>query len=64
MLNKLCAEVRLLQLPSAENVSLPLRAISNADIIHTGFLHDIAIELILTGSLVPDIQGNHGSGNF
>jgi hypothetical protein len=44
---KLCAENCLLQLSSGGNLCLPLRATSNAEIIRTGMLHDIAIDLIL-----------------
>jgi Beta-ketoacyl synthase, N-terminal domain len=47
ILKKLCAEDQLLQLPSAENLSLSLRATTDGEVIRKGFLHDIAIDLIL-----------------
>ena len=47
LLKKLCAEDQLLQLPNAESLHLPVRSTTDAEIIRTGSLHDIAIDLIL-----------------
>ncbi|MCJ1386383.1 hypothetical protein MMC17_009509, partial [Xylographa soralifera] len=47
ILKKLCAEVKELQLPDAEKLRLPLRSTANTEIITTGALHDIALNLIL-----------------
>jgi hypothetical protein len=47
LLKELCAEDELLQLPSAEKLHLPLRSTANSEILSTGSLHDITIDLIL-----------------
>lgn len=47
LLKKLCAEDQLLQLPDAKSLQLIVRSTIDAEIIRTGSLHDIAIDLIL-----------------
>lgn len=46
-LKQLCAENSELKLPNADKLRLPLRSTSDADIITSGALHDIAIDSIL-----------------
>lgn len=47
MLTSLCASDPRLRLPGAEKLRLPLRSTADTEIITTGSLHDIAIQLIL-----------------
>ena len=46
-LKKLCAENQDLQLPGAERLRLSLRSTADAEVITTGALHDVAVDLIL-----------------
>ncbi|KAJ0108719.1 beta-ketoacyl synthase domain-containing protein [Diaporthe amygdali] len=46
-LSSLCEQNDNLRLPTAEQLRRPLRSTADADLITTGALHDIAIELIL-----------------
>ncbi|KAK6215493.1 polyketide synthase protein [Colletotrichum tabaci] len=46
-LARVCAEHGDLQLPGAEKLRLPLRSTATSEVIETGSLHDIAIQLIL-----------------
>ncbi|OAG11208.1 ketoacyl-synt-domain-containing protein [Paraphaeosphaeria sporulosa] len=46
-LKEICAETLGLQLPSAEHLRRPLRSTAETELITSGLLHEIAIELIL-----------------
>ncbi|KAJ6133404.1 hypothetical protein N7471_008619 [Penicillium samsonianum] len=46
-LKEICAQVPDLQLPIANDLHLPLRSTSDTELIVTGPLHDVAIDLIL-----------------
>lgn len=47
ILKDLCAGNKELQLPGAEKLHLPLRSTADAEIISTGALNDVALDLIL-----------------
>ncbi|RMZ84871.1 hypothetical protein DV738_g250, partial [Chaetothyriales sp. CBS 135597] len=47
VLKKICAGNKDLDLPSADKLRWPLRSTADADIITTGALHEIAIDIIL-----------------
>ena len=46
-LKKLCTANREIRLPNADNLRLPLRSTADTEIIHSGALHEIAIDQIL-----------------